>query len=386
MKNKAPQFVLAYRKGLRMYLKNAPESIIKLANELGTQALNLGLETLDLAKLHQETLISLLEESTCKDDYADRLLLANVFFAEAITAIEGNHQAAMENKKKLKLSVEKLKKRTADLSAANLALNAEIKHRQGVESSLKVSEKTTSNLLKEALLLQEDLRLLSRRLMVAQEEERKRISRELHDVIAQTLSGINLRLATLTLQANLNSKDIHQKIADTQKLVAQSVEVVHRFAQDLRPTVLDDLGLVPALKSHLESFTERSGIHAKLNVFAGIEGLNTVFSEVLFRVAQEALSNIEKHSKASNVLITIQKIKNNVQMEVYDDGIGFKLGECVRTPGTQRLGFLGMRERVEMIDGHFSVESTPGKQTTVRVNIPWSSGKDTVNPTNITLK
>ena len=117
--------------------------------------------------------------------------------------------------------------------------------------------------------MQEQLRLLSRQLLSAQEEERKRISRELHDVIAQTLTGINVRLATLKKEATLNTKGLERNIARTQRLVEKSVDIVHRFARELRPTVLDDLGLIPALHSFMKNFTRRDGHPGQLDGLCG---------------------------------------------------------------------------------------------------------------------
>ena len=108
--------------------------------------------------------------------------------------------------------------------------------------------------------MQEQLRHLSRQLLLAQEEERKRISRELHDEIVQTLVGINVHLASLKVKARLNIKDLMKKISQTQQLVEKSVNTVHRFARELRPTVLDDLGLIPALEAFIKDFTKRTGI------------------------------------------------------------------------------------------------------------------------------
>ncbi len=108
--------------------------------------------------------------------------------------------------------------------------------------------------------LQEQLRRLSRQILSAQEDERKKISRELHDVIAQTLTGINVRLATLKKEAALNTKGLDRNIARTQRLVEKSVDIVHQFARELRPAVLDDLGLIPALHSFVKIFSKRTGI------------------------------------------------------------------------------------------------------------------------------
>ena len=129
-------------------------------------------------------------------------------------------------------------------------------------------------LLEKSERLQEQLRRLSRQVLSAQEEERKEISRELHDVIAQTLTGINVRLAALKKEASLNTSGLDRNIARTQRLVEKSVDIVHRFARELRPAVLDDLGLIPALQSFMKNFGARTGLFAQLTAFAAVENLD----------------------------------------------------------------------------------------------------------------
>jgi signal transduction histidine kinase len=213
---------------------------------------------------------------------------------------------------------------------------------------------------------------LSRQVISAQEEERREISRELHDVIAQTLTGINVRLATLKKQAAVNTKGLDRNIARTQKLVEKSVNIVHQFARELRPAVLDDLGLIPALHSSLQNFTERTGVRTHLIAFAEVEQLDSARRTVLFRVAQESLTNVSRHAKASRVDVSIKKLHSGARMEIKDDGRSFEVERKLRTTGSKRLGLLGMRERVEMVGGAFCVESAPGHGTTVRVDIPFA--------------
>src|SRR5947207_4743088 len=167
------------------------------------------------------------------------------------------------------------------------------------------------------------LRLLSRQLLSAQEEERKRISRELHDVIAQTLTSINVRLATLKKEALSNTKGLDRNIAWTQKLVEHSVNIVHRFARELRPTVLDDLGLIPALLTFLKGFRKQTGMQVSLSAFAEVEQLTGERRTVLYRVAQEALNNVNRHACASRVQVKIQMLDGAVRMTVKDNGRGF---------------------------------------------------------------
>ena len=191
--------------------------------------------------------------------------------------------------------------RSADLAASNRQLQREIVQRKSVEESLRKSEQHYSQLLEQSRHMQEQLRLLSRQLLSAQEEERKKISRELHDDIAQTLTGINVRLAALKNEATLNTKGLERNIARTQRLVEQSVDIVHRFARELRPTVLDDLGLIPALHTFMKHFPGRTGVRVSLTAFAEVEQLNGDKRTVLFRVAQEALTNVARHAQASRV-------------------------------------------------------------------------------------
>ncbi|HEY0256280.1 MAG TPA: histidine kinase, partial [Candidatus Methylacidiphilales bacterium] len=142
--------------------------------------------------------------------------------------------------------------RLDDMAEANAELKGEIVQRRKAEVALKKSEAHYLRLFEQSLRMQEQLRHLSRQLLLTQEEERKRISRELHDEIVQTLVGINVHLASLTMKGPVNLKDLRKKISRTQRLVEKSVTIVHRFARELRPTVLDDLGLIPALQSFVK--------------------------------------------------------------------------------------------------------------------------------------
>ena len=268
---------------------------------------------------------------------------------------------------------EAAQRRLAVMTASNRKLEQEIVRRQAVEKALQKSEQHQSRLLEESRSMQEQLRQLSRQILQAQEEERKRISRELHDVIAQTLTGINIRLATLKKTAGLNPKDFDRNITRTQQLVEKSVNLVHQFARELRPAVLDDLGLIPALHTFLKNFTAQTGVHTHLTAFAGVEQLDTARRTVLYRVAQEALTNVARHAKASHVAVNIQKLPDRICMKINDDGKSFQAERVLNAKGRKRLGLLGMRERLEMVGGYFDIESAPGKGTTIEVQIP--SGK-----------
>ncbi len=279
---------------------------------------------------------------------------------------------------------EEAQRRMEALAVSNEELRQEIARRQTVEESLKQSERRLNRSLKQSHYMQEHLRHLSRQVLRAQEEERKRISRELHDVIAQTLTGINIRLATLKLEAGHNLKGFERNITRTQRLVEKSVETIHQFARELRPAVLDDLGLIPALHTFMKHFAARTGVHTRLTAFAGVEKLDAIRRTVLFRVAQEGLTNVARHAHANRVEINIQKLPGWIGMKIKDDGKSFQVERVLLARGGNRLGLLGMRERLEMVGGRFDVESVPGKGTTISAQIPLTSiaggggGADTV--------
>jgi PAS domain S-box-containing protein len=262
------------------------------------------------------------------------------------------------------------------LDAANRELKREIIRRKVIEAALKESKEYSCQLLAEALQLQKQLRHLSHQVLQAQEEERKRISRELHDEIAQVLTAINLHLAKLKNEAAPNSKDFKRKIARTQRLVEKSVNIVHQFAGQLRPAVLDDLGLIPALHSYVKDFAKRTGLSIRFTSFTRDKAkqLDSAKRTVLYRVAQESLMNVARHAQASEVNMSIHKLRGVIHMEVKDNGKSFQVQAALPTGKKKRLGLLGMRERVEMVGGRFSVESSPGNGTTIRAEIPFANG------------
>jgi PAS domain S-box-containing protein len=287
---------------------------------------------------------------------------------------EGKPVAVLENLTDItgRKLAEEAEHRLEVLTASNQKLEQEIVRRQAVEKSLKQNEQYQSELLDQSGQMQEQLRQLSRQILLAQEDERKRISRELHDVIAQTLTGINIRLAALKKEAATNTRHFDRDIARTQKLVEKSVNIVHEFARELRPAVLDDLGLIPALHSFVKLFSKRTHLHVHLTAFAGVEALDINKRTILYRVAQEALTNVSRHAKASRVDINIQKLAHGVGMKIHDNGKSFSVEQRSQAKGRKRLGLLGMKERIEMVGGTFCVESAPGEGTTIQVEIPFA--------------
>ena len=374
MRRKLSKLAPQYQSALQKFLSQGPRASLRKARELGRQAIALGLEMLDLARIHERTLIVLIADYSAgaRNGLIKR---AGAFFAEAITPIEDTHRTAREANVRLGQLNRTLHQRSVDLAASNQQLKREIVRRKRVEEALRKSERHYAGLLEQSRHLQEQLRSLSRQLLSAQEEERKKISRELHDEIAQTLSGINVQLATLKKEAAVNVKGIQRKIASAQKMVEKSVNIVHRFARELRPPALDDLGLIPALHSFVKRFVNRTGVRVRLKVFAQVERLDNAKRTMLYRVAQEALTNVARHAQATRVEVSIRELPGAACMEIKDNGKSFPVKRVLHAKGNNHLGLLGMRERVEMVGGSFSVESMKGKGTTIRAQIPFHNGR-----------
>lgn len=267
---------------------------------------------------------------------------------------------------------EEAQRRMEALAAKNLELRREILRREKLQKALCVSERHLGRLLEQSRSTAEQLRQLSHQILHAQEEERKRISRELHDEITQTLILINVHLQNLSQKARINPAMLKKEITRTQELVEHSVEIVHEFARELRPAALDDLGLIATLHDFLKDFTKRTGIRVHLTTFTNrrIRGMDNALRTVFYRVAQEALTNVVQHANASRVDVRIKKIPRAIQMEITDNGKAFKVERVLHRKRNQRLGLVGMRERVEMVGGRFEIESQPGKGTTIIARVP----------------
>jgi len=261
--------------------------------------------------------------------------------------------------------------------SANLQrqLKREIDRREAMQTALEKSEQHYGQLLKKSRHMQEHLRRLSHEILSAQEDERKKISRDLHDQVGQTLTAINVKLTTLKQVATVNASSLKKQLAGTQRLLEKSMNVVHRFARELRPSLLDDLGLTAALHSYVKSFTKQTRIRIRVTAFAAVERLDSDKRTVLYRVVQEALTNVARHAHATSVTVSIRRLRGVVCMEIHDNGKSFQVQRALYPTKIKRLGLLGMRERVEMVGGSFSVDSARGKGTTIRAEVPFGRSR-----------
>ncbi|MDB6112942.1 MAG: histidine kinase [Pedosphaera sp.] len=228
MKHNLIRFSQRYVTALRTHLKQGPRAGLPSARGLGRQAVALGLETLDVARVHEGALATL----AAAGGGSGAGKRAETFFAEVTTPIEHTHPAALKTKARLGQLNEALGRRTVDLATANRSLKKGITRRKTAEQALKRSGQHSQKQLQTSRQLQQRLQHLARQILRAQEDKRKKISRELHDEIAQTLLGINVRLLTLKKEAAVNADSFKQAIASTQRLVDNSVKSIKRFARE----------------------------------------------------------------------------------------------------------------------------------------------------------
>ncbi len=208
---------------------------------------------------------------------------------------------------------------------------------------------------------------LLQHIVVAQEDERGRIARELHDETAQVLTAFSLNLAAL--QKMLSGDNKSAELLDRlQQLSRQMSQGIYRMVRDLRPSQLDDLGLVAALQYLAEEEQRQAGLQIDLEISGTRRKLDPLAETVLFRVAQEALNNVARHAQVSRASVQLQYEPERVFLRVCDCGVGFDLQEEPRPP--HGWGLAGMRERAESIDADFSVTSSPGEGTAVEIVLP----------------
>ncbi len=213
----------------------------------------------------------------------------------------------------------------------------------------------------------EQLRSLAARLESLREEERTILSREIHDEFGQSLTGLKMDLAWLARRLPRNQDALVQKADSMLKLVDENVKLIRKISTRLRPGILDDFGLLAAMEWQAREFDHRTGIRCGMSSNAKKIHLDKNASSSLFRVFQEALTNIARHSGATKVDVRLRQGRNKLVMEIKDNGRGLKED---KVQPHKSLGILGMRERVQLMEGTFTIQGAPGEGTKVRVSVP----------------
>jgi len=224
----------------------------------------------------------------------------------------------------------------------------------------------------------ERLRRLARQNLVAEEDERRRIARELHDETSQSLSGLALQLEALVGMAEMSGRQDAEFVAALKKVQSLTVQVhseVSRLIADLHPALLDTLGLVPAVRQHAEARLRPLGVEVSVETKGGDRRLPSDFEVALFRFVQGAIGNIAQHSKAKNAVIALEYQHNELLLRISDDGQGFDVSEITDVEESGRgRGLFSMRERVGFLGGTSGIESQLGQGTTVWARVP--TGQD----------
>jgi signal transduction histidine kinase len=211
----------------------------------------------------------------------------------------------------------------------------------------------------------QELENLSRRLVTAQENERKSLSRELHDEIGQSLTALKLELSKCEKLARAEGSSALQHLQTIREIADQMLTVSKNISLGLRPPMLDDLGLVAALNWYTDAFAKRSDIAVSLEMDGNVGELAESYRTCLFRIVQEALTNCARHSRAKRVDVRIEANEDSIALTVADDGVGFH-----KNPAGRGLGVLSMRERSAELGGSFEIVSQPGHGTVIKVAIP----------------
>jgi signal transduction histidine kinase len=212
-----------------------------------------------------------------------------------------------------------------------------------------------------------ELRRLSLKLVRAQEDERRRISRELHDEVGQMLTGLRFELGNLEAIRGGPDEQFREHMNEAKGLAEKTLRAVRNMAMGLRPSLLDDLGLGPALEWQIREFSRRTGIPVELIVEGATATLPDAHRTCVYRVIQEALTNCARHSQAKHIRVAVHAGEHSLSFTVQDDGVGF-LRDQQFTPG---LGLIGIGERVRELGGTVEIRSQPGKGTLLQAEIPF---------------
>jgi len=221
-----------YLAALRSYLAHGAPPDTRAAHDPGAQALASGLDTLDLAKIHDHALLTLLADLPLSITPEDLTRRAEVFFTEAIMPIEGTHRLALEAATDMQQASSSLERRTLDLADSRRVLREQIAGRRIAEDSLRINEDASSQLLKDSRMLEEHLQGMARKVLSANEAERRKMSLQLNDEIVQSLLAINLRMLALKKEVSANHADLTREIAVTQRLVEDSAQIIRHLADE----------------------------------------------------------------------------------------------------------------------------------------------------------
>jgi len=213
--------------------------------------------------------------------------------------------------------------------------------------------------------------LIGGKIILAQEEERKRVAREIHDGPAQTMANVVLRAEFCEKLLIANRGDVGEELRELKKVVKESLKEIRRIIFNLRPMTLDDLGLIPTIKRYVEELKEREAFEVGLEIHGEEKRLKNTYEVALFRLVQESLNNARKHARAKTVAVYIKTTATDININITDNGKGFDMQQIMsQAAGKESFGLLSMKERIELLNGKLRIDSAVGAGTKVTVSIP----------------
>ncbi len=259
-----------------------------------------------------------------------------------------------------------LQKSLAEIQELNRVLEAKVEERtRQLEASYREIKQKDA-----------DRGRLLEKVLTAQEEERKRIARELHDETTQALVAMVMRLEAVTAIQGMPDAETKNRLVEIKNLAKVTIDNVHKMIFDLRPSVLDDLGLLPAIRWYAEKRLGEQNVKVRIEITGEERKLPPQVEIALFRAVQEGITNIVRHAEASSVVLSIEFTEAAVKVEIEDDGKGFDLAAVSPQPDKMRgAGLLGIEERMSLVDGRFEIVSQPGSGTYISLEVPLMDGK-----------
>ena len=333
----------------------------------------------ELEQLKIETLSTISEVEACeREEKLARVRLMEVsrdFQAYG----EEDIKSAYEEAQRLQVQLSALREKERQLRHRRDALERHLKH---VQSIARRAEELVDRVNMVLKMLKGNVELITEHLeeankkqqlglwvIQAQEEERRRISRELHDGPAQNLANIVMRLELVERLWEKDLDRVRRELADLKEVVRQNLSDIRRVIFDLRPMALDDLGLVPAIKRYLADYAQKYDMEIDFLFFGEERRLDLAREVAVFRLVQEAVTNVRKHSGTNRAQVKLGIAPQKVTVVVKDEGCGFDV-EAVREGKRESYGLLGMQERVSLFGGRFNVKSAPGQGTQVIIEVP----------------